>query len=185
LELARDGNSKAAFEDLQKAVGIFPQFVMAFNEMGVQHIRLGELALAADDLRRALKIDPASIIPRLNYGVVLVLQKQFQEAEKELRKAVSQDKDSAQAHYYLGRTLANLRRFGDAEKELVLAISLAGDEIKEAHRYLGAVYNAEGNNQGAIAELETYLRLSPSVKDAPEIRKIIARLESDTEKQPQ
>lgn len=29
-------------------------------------------------------------------------------------------------------------------------------------------YNAQGNYRAAIAELETYLRLSPAVKDAPE-----------------
>src|SRR5215813_7261745 len=46
LELAKDGNSRSAIEDLQKAVSVFPKFVMAFNEMGVQHIRLGELARA-------------------------------------------------------------------------------------------------------------------------------------------
>src|SRR6185295_2215684 len=80
LDLARDGNSKAALEELQKAVSAYPQFVMAFNEMGVQHIRLGEFARAADDLRHALKIDPESITPQLNYGIVLVLQKRYKEA---------------------------------------------------------------------------------------------------------
>lgn len=188
LELAKNGLCKAAIEELQKAISVYPQFVMAFNEMGVQHIRLGEFPSALEDFRHALKLEPTASIPQLNYGIVLVLEKRYQEAEKELRKAVSRDEMSAQAHYYLGRTLANLRYFADAQKELLLAIDLGGDEVKEAHRYLGAVYNAQGNSRAAIAELEMYLRLSPQVKDAPEIRKIIAGLESEirptTEKQP-
>lgn len=181
LASERAGDSKKAIEQLNNAISVYPQFAAALNDLGVQYWRIGQFDKAADALRRALKLSPDSFILRLNYGTVLVYMKQFKEAEPELRHAAEQNEGSAVTHYYLGRTLANLRRLDDAEKELGRAISLGGDDIKEAHRYLGAVYNERGDAERAISELETYLRLVPSAKDGDQIRQIIGRLKSEVQ----
>src|SRR5439155_1218755 len=80
---------------------------------------------------------------------------------------------SAVGHYYLGRALAYLQRYDEAEQELNSAIKLGGDEMKEAHRYLAAIYNVRGDKKRAISELETYLKLAPNSKDADHIRQLI------------
>lgn len=178
LELAKGGNSKGAIEQLKQAVSDYPDFMLAFNEMGVQYLRLGELEKAEESLRSALKIKPDGFEPLMNHGIALVRLNRFDEAEPELRAAVKEKDQSPVGHFYLGRALAYMQRYDEAEKELNLAIQLGGNEMKEAHRYLAGIYNARGDKKRAISELETYLKLAPNSKDADHLRQLIQDLRS-------
>lgn len=176
LASARGGGHRKAIELLKRAVALHPDFPLAFNELGTQHHKLGQLDAAADAFRAALKLAPGIFVLHLNYGVLLVQQKKYVEAEAELKRALENDDTSAWAHLYRGRALIGLKRDLEAEKELQLAIKLGGDETRIAHRYLGAIYNERGDDARAIASLETYLRLEPNAKDAGQIHQIIANL---------
>lgn len=178
LESDRAGDTKKAIEQLKSAISLYPDFLLAFNELGVQYWKCGQLDKAAEALRFALKLAPDGFSQRLNYGIVLVHMRQFKEAEPELRRALEKNEGSAMAHYYLGRALATLRRFDEGEKELQRAIALGGEETNAAHRYLGAIYNDRGDTKRAISELETYLKLVPSAKDAAQIREILQQLKN-------
>src|SRR6266536_830776 len=178
LESERAGDSKKAIEQLKSAISLHPDFLLALNELGMQYWKSGQLDKAADTLRSSLKLAPDSFSSRLIFGVVLVQMKHYKEAEPELRRALEKNDGSAMAHYYLGRALANLRRFDEGEKELQRAIALGGEEINSAHRYLGAIYNDRGDTKRAVSELETYLKLVPSAKDAEQIREILRQLKN-------
>ncbi|MDQ3256271.1 MAG: tetratricopeptide repeat protein [Acidobacteriota bacterium] len=176
LAAAQIGDHKKAVEHLQRALAIHPSFPLALNELGLQHMRLGQPDKAADAFRSALKLAPDVFVLHFNYGVLLVQQKKFAEAEAELRRAVESNETSAVAHLYRGRALIGLRRDEEAEGELLTAVRLGGDEVKIAHRYLGAIYNERRDHARAIAALETYLRLEPNAKDAAQVRQIIEDL---------
>jgi tetratricopeptide (TPR) repeat protein len=150
--------------------------MLAFNELGVQYQKLNELDKANDALESALKISPNSFAPLVNHGIVLVRLKRYSEAEADLRAALKENEKSAIAHFYLGRALAYLGKFDDAETELNSAITLGGEQMKEAHRYLGAIYHARGENEKAIAQLETYLKIAPKADDADSVRQLIKQL---------
>jgi tetratricopeptide (TPR) repeat protein len=181
LKLANDGKNKAAIEKLNQAISAHPNFMLAFNELGVQYQKIGELEKANEALQSALKISPKAFAPLVNHGIVLVRLKRYAEAEADLREALKEDDKSAIAHFYLGRALAYLGRFDDAEKELNTAVTLGGDQMKEAHRYLGAIYHARGDTERAIAQLETYLRIAPNAEDADAVRQLIRQLKNPKE----
>jgi Tfp pilus assembly protein PilF len=176
LSSAQSGNHKKAIEQLKKALALAPQFVSALNELGMQYMQLNELELAADSLQKAMKRAPDAFLLRLNYGLVLLQQKKFREAESELRLALAKSDTSALAHEYRARALIGLRQLDDAEKELRRALDLGGDLAANAHRYLAAIYMQRGEDDRAIIELEEYLRLQPTVRDADQIRQIIKEL---------
>lgn len=178
LKLANEGKNKAAIDKLNQAITLHPDFMLAFNELGVQYQKVGELEKANDALQSALKISPAAFAPLVNHGIVLVRLKRYAEAEVDLRLALKENEQSAIAHFYLGRALAYLGKFDEAEKELNTAITLGGDQMKEAHRYLGAIYHARGDNTRAIAQLETYLRIAPKAEDADAVRELIKQLKN-------
>jgi Flp pilus assembly protein TadD len=180
LESAQAGEPRRAIEQLQKAISLYPRFMLAFNELGVQFLKLGQLEKAADALQAALKVAPEAFLPVLNYGVVLVYMKQFEKAELALRSALEKDETSVVAHLYLGRALTMLNKYEEAERELKRALSLGAAEATEAHRYLGAIYNQLGEADRAITELETYLQLVPTAKDGDQIRQIIKQLKSES-----
>ena len=181
LKLAQDGKNKDAINKLNEAVKAHPNFMLAFNELGVQYQKVGELDKANEALQSALKISPNSFAPLVNHGIVLVRLKKYAEAEADLRIALKENDKSAVAHFYLGRALAYLGQFDEAEKELNTAITLGGEQMKEAHRYLGAIYHARGDNQKAIAQLETYLRIAPKADDAGAVRDLIKQLKNKKE----
>jgi tetratricopeptide (TPR) repeat protein len=176
LKLSQEGKNKAAIDKLNQAISAHPTFMLAFNELGVQYQKTGELEKASEALQSALKISPGAFTPLVNHGIVLVRLKRYAEAEAELREALKQNEQSAIARFYLGRALAYLGRFDEAERELNAAISLGGDQMKEAHRYLGAIYHARGDDERAIAQLETYLRIAPNAEDAESVRQLIRQL---------
>lgn len=178
LEFSKTGDQKKAIEQLNAAVKIFPDYVAALNELGVQHMRMKELTKAEAFFKQAIKIAPEMFTPRLNYGVLLVQMKNYPKAVDELYKALQKNAASATGHLYIGRALVNLGSYDDAEKFLQLAVKYGNDkeEMAETHRYLGAVYIEKKQSQKAIQELEKYLTLAPNAKDATKISDIIKQL---------
>jgi Flp pilus assembly protein TadD len=173
LELAQAGNNKAAVEQLKQAISDYPNFMLAFNELGVQYLRMGELDKADEALAKALKLAPDSATPLLTHGILLTVQGKFDLAVTELQTALKQKDQSANGHLYLGQALANLGRFADAEAHLTRAVALGGDDVKDAHRFLGAIYFQQGEREKGVAEFETYLKLAPKAKDAEQVRNMI------------
>ena len=176
LVAVQAGDHKKAIEQLKKALALYSDFALAWNELGIQHMELGHFEEAAEALRSALKLAPNVLSSRLNYGFVLLQQKIYSAAESEFRLVLENDNTLGMAHLYRGRALIGLFRDDEAEKELRRAIELGGEEVNLAHRYLGALYGERGDRAQAIVELETYLRLVPKAKDADQIREIIKGL---------
>lgn len=177
LVSAQAGEHKRAVEQLRKAVVLYPEFSLAFNELGVQYLKLGETGKAAESLRAALKLTPDVFVLHFNYGIILIQQKQFAEAAAELGRALEIDEAAFAAHLYRGRALIGLLRYDEAERALQRALALGGDvRASMAHRYLGAIYIERGENRRAVEALETYLRLEPKAGEAAQIRGIIKEL---------
>lgn len=179
MQLAAAGKSREAIEKLKSAVSLYPQFVMALNEMSALYISLAELEFAADALSAALKIEPNNPILRLNYGYVLLLRERFADAERELSRAIQLKDELVAAHLYRGRVLIRLRNFDEAEKELDRALSLGGAAGIVAYRYLGALHSERGETGKAISALENYLKLTPNAKDSEQVKAIIRQLQEE------
>ncbi len=179
MQLAEGGKGREAIEKFKSAVSLYPQFVMALNEMSAVYMNLAELEPAAEALRAALKIEPNNPTLRLNYGYVLLLKKEFVDSERELRRAIELKNDLVSAHLNRGRVLIKLRNFDEAEKELNRALSLGGASGIVAYRYLGALYSERGEASKAIAALENYLRLTPNAKDSEQLQAVIRQLREE------
>ena len=182
MEAAQSGDEKKAIELLNDALALHPAFMLAHNELGVQHLRLKKYDKAIESFLAALKIDAEAFVPRLNFGIALFHKKEYQTAATELNRVTQKDISSASAqasaHFYLGRACIYIGNYDQAEKSLQQTIRLGGDESVEAHRFLGAVYIEKGDSLKAAESLEKYLTLAPKTKDAEQVRKIIKQLRS-------
>jgi predicted Zn-dependent protease len=180
LELSNTKDHRGAIEQLKLAIEQYPDFMNAFNEMGVQYLKLNELEKADEALLAALKIKPDAMEPLVNRGITLFRLNRFRDAEPVLQMALKINDQSAVGHYYMGRTLAKLKRYNEAEKELYFSISLSPDEMKEAHRILAMMFIDTDDRRRAIAELETYLKLAPSAPDAEQLKQALKQLKGAT-----
>ena len=172
------GHREEAVTLLKTALTYYPQFALARNELGVQYLKLGMPDKAVDAFRAALEIRSDDVTIRLNYGVALLEKRNFAEAEAQLRQVVLKNGDFATAHLYLGIALINLRKFDDAQLELERAVSLGRDSMSLAHYYLGGIFWRKRQYKQAADELETYLKLVPTARDAEQVRATIRDLRS-------
>ena len=175
-EEAKKNNHAAAVEELKLAIKEYPSFVNAFNELGVQYLKLKQLQNADEAFQAALKIEPDAFAALINRGITNFMMERYGEAVPILRKALKKNDQSAVGHYFLGQSLANLGLFDDAEKELLRSLTLGKEEMKEAHRMLAIIYSSRDKKKEAADQLETYLRLAPNVPDADKLREKIRQL---------
>ncbi len=192
VQFARAGESKKAVERLESALAIYPNFPQALSELGLQYMKLVQMDKAAETFEALLKLKPNDALANLNLGIALYnqgitlfnekkldeAQKKLDGAEAHLREAIKLNLPGPTAHYYLGVTLIKFRAYDEAQKELELAISNGGDNLPQAHRYLGGLYQSVRRNKEAADELEKYLKLDPKAADAERIRSIIKDLRS-------
>ena len=189
---AQKGNPKSAAEFLSKAVAAYPQFSLALSDLGIQYLKLMQMDQAAETFETLLKQKPNDAIAHQNLGIALynqgvafVSQQKWDEAQKKLdgaeahlREAIKLNSPGPTAHYYLGLTLLKFKAFDEAQKEFELVVSHGGENLAQAHRYLGGLYQRVHKNKEAADEMEKYLKLDPKAPDAETIKGIIKDLRS-------
>ena len=175
-KLTSEGKGEEAIAHLRKAITLYPEFVMARNDLGAQLLGLGKLDDAADELRKAITLDQKAFNPKLNLGIVLVQQHHFAEATEVLNQALSLEAGSPEARLYSGIALMALGNLEAAEKDLRTAYSLGGTPYALALFYLGQLYMNKGDRESARQSFAEYLRDLPNAANADQVRKTIAML---------
>jgi tetratricopeptide (TPR) repeat protein len=187
---AQKGNPKSAAEFLGKAVAAYPNFPVALSDLGVQYMKLGQMDKASETFEALLKLKPNDATAHLDLGIAyynlstpLLTEKKLDEsnqklgqAETQLREALKLKSPGPTPHYYLGLSLIKLKQFDEAQKEFELAIGNGGENLAQAHRYLGGLYQRAQKNKEAADELEKYLKLDPKAPDADHIKEIVKGL---------
>ena len=181
IEQAKKNDHSGAIEELKLAINEYPSFMLAFNELGVQYLKLNQLEKADEAFQGALKITPDAFAALINRGIANVMMKRYGEAVPILRKALKKNDQSAVGHYFLGQALANLGFFEQAEKELLTSLELGKEEMKEAHRLLAIIYTSRGAKKQAAGELEAYLKLAPNAPDAEKLKDVIRQLKESNQ----
>lgn len=174
---SKEGKTEEAIVHLRKAIKIYPAYLMAYNDLGVQLLAQGKLDEALDELRRAIALDPKAFNPNLNLGIVLVHQHNFLEAADSLRTALSLESNSPAARLYMGKALSGLDDPDGAAREFKTAHDLGGEAYAMALFDLGQIYLSKGNRKLALETFERYLSEAPKAANAAEVKKLIQVLQ--------
>lgn len=170
------GRIQEAIDRFKKAIDIFPNYLMARNNLGVQYLKLGKWADAAKQFEAAITVNPKALNPRQNLAIALIEQKQYVEAIEHLNQAISIDSSSPVAHLYAGIASLGVDEIDQAQRELSTALSLGGEEYSNAHFFLGLAYMKKGERESAIRELKTYIEKSPKGEKVPRARELLEKL---------
>jgi Tfp pilus assembly protein PilF len=171
-----EGNATESIAALRRAIAIYPDYLMAHNDLGAQLLEQGKLDEAATELRIAIKIDPKAANPQINLGIVLERQKNFAESLAVLDTALSLDPTSPAAHLYAGIDSVKLNDIVRGEKELKTAHELGGSSYAIALLHLGQLYMKKGERELAIQAFESYLIESPNAANAAQVKQLIGKL---------
>jgi tetratricopeptide (TPR) repeat protein len=151
----RSGDIPTSAEHLQKALQIYPDFLLAHNALGLRYMQLGEYQKALAEHELALSLDPRSPQTRQDLCFVLLLLNRNQEAETEARQALELDSKLVAAPYVLGRALVAQRR---ATPEALDMLRRSENLFPDASLVLAQIHFAAGRTDQVIAELRQYLR---------------------------
>lgn len=171
-----EGNAIESIAALRRAIAIYPNYLMAHNDLGAQLLEQGQLDDAASELREAIRIDPKAANPQINLGIVLERQNSFAESLATLDKALSIDPASPVAHLYAGMDSVQLNDMVRGEKEFNAAYDLGGNTYAVALLHLGKLYMKTGQRDLAIKAFQSYLRESPDAPEAAQLEKLIGQV---------
>ncbi len=148
----------------QRALDLDPEFLEAANDLGALYYRLSRFHDSLRTLERARAIDPDSAFVLANLAATMMALHRASEAEPLARRALALDSTSVRVRYLFALSRAATRRI-DAEARTML--SEVSSTIPHAHLALAQMCLAEGDRQGARAELERYLAATRSRQPGP------------------
>jgi tetratricopeptide (TPR) repeat protein len=176
--LVSEGDTQKAIEHYKRAIAIYPKYLMARNDLGVQYLKLKRWTDATEQFETAIEMNPKAFNPRLNLAIVLIEQKKYPQAIDQLVQALLLQSNSPAAHLYLGVASLEVDELDAADRELAKAISLGGPQYSVAHYYLAQAQIKRGDRDAAMRELEIYLEQSPNGEYSASARSLLEKLKS-------
>mgnify|MGYP000170979515 CR=1 FL=1 len=151
------GRYRDALNEFRKVLVIDPNYIKAYNGMGVCYDLLGDFQKAIESYQMALNLDPNLDYVYNNLGYSYFLQGNMEEAIEAFKKAISLNNRNPRFHNNLGLAYAE-----KGEYELALSeFKLASDEFK-AHYYMAQIYFKKNLFEKAKDHYGKVLTLNPA-----------------------
>ena len=142
----------AALPYAESAVRLDPNFMKAYDNLGLCYEALGRMDDAIHAYEHAIRLNrqapSRSPWPSMNLGKLLLRLDRLDEAEANLRESLSIDSRFPKAHFRLGQVLEKRKRYEEAVQELEQAVRL-DPSYPEPHYALGRIYRLRGNTKSA------------------------------------
>ena len=149
-----------AIDELEKALEVDPNFVLARNNLDIVLKKTGRLEEKVEQLARSIKSGQYDEKKSLELAETYRKLNRYSQSIVFYRKVIDSNPRSFEAHYGLGITLKLLGKYDDALEEMKKA-----SEIRispEVYRVFGEIYFNKGVIDLAIKSFEESIRLDPS-----------------------
>lgn len=144
-----------------------------FYQLGIEHVKNGELLPAQLDYEKALWFDPTDANIKLGIGQVCTLNKNYVCAEAAYKSVLDSEPKNWLAHYSLGRMYDDNEDYQKGIKEYDLAIKYGKDLAIEAIVNLSRLYLISKEYDKAEAMLNKGLQILNRKKTSHEVSKAL------------
>jgi Tfp pilus assembly protein PilF len=175
--LAALGSHRAARDEFQRALAVYPFDTSFTEEVGEALLSSGDPANALVVLARARAERPGSAHTHVRIGRALLVQGRLREAEDAFRMALSLDPQNAAALHGAAELLIDRDRYVEAIEMLQRAVS-ADPAQAGYHNSLGVALALAGRPREAAQAFDTAFRLAPSWGTANRDRALAAAREA-------
>jgi Flp pilus assembly protein TadD len=159
-----------AIQRLNKAISIYPDYPVAYNNLGVIYSRLGDSVREREALQKAISLNDHFALAYVNLGRMNIAAGDFPAAETELDKAATFDPTDPMTLILLSYAEFMNRRFDEA-----IATTRKAHEVGKPHSFVHRVaaraFEKKRQGANAIAELELFLKEEPTGPLADAARK--------------
>jgi tetratricopeptide (TPR) repeat protein len=195
IDLAVPGEAKKEFEKaadkmeqknwpeakahLDRAIAIYPKYALAYNNLGVSYLKLGQGDKAIEAFRTATQLDEHLNQANLYLGRFYYDNKDYKVAEPYLVRAAQTEPRNPQVLTALAN--AQLRN-GEPDEALANAqkVHLLPDHNKFAivHLIAAEIFSSRGENQKVGEQYRQFLQEDPHSPMAPKVKDALAKLEA-------
>lgn len=178
-------NYVQAAENLQRAVGQYPQFAVAWNVLGYSREQLGDEQAARAAYEEAALADSDYLQPQAHLARLDIRDQQWDSAKSRSEAILGVDENRAEAWFYLATAEYNLDDFDAARQAAeTVAENPQAENYPQVFQLLGRVRAREGDYAGAAEAYRSYLKARPGAMDRDLVEGQISRLETaeDVEK---
>ena len=180
-ELAKENvDTTEATKHLEKAVKLFPNFALAWNQLGQSRLALDDGEGARQAFERAIAADPKYFGPYLGLVQMEIKQRTWEKAAELTSRMLEVSPQHPQARYFHGWANYSLGRL-DAAKASFLTIKENGHSqaFPMTHFFLGIIHTKQKQVPAAASEFRYYLAISPEGAFAENLKgKIIRQLQA-------
>jgi len=163
-------------QDWQRARDIFvralehdPRSPRLLERAWYAYYRTGDRETATRTLRAAIEVEPDNVDAHLNLAVLSIAEGAFEEAAAIARAGLRLDAEHAPLRHTLGMALQGLDHAEEAIDELRRSIA-SDPRFDRASLGLARLLSERGDSAGAIAVVESFLRVVP---EHPEARALL------------
>lgn len=169
-----NGKIEEGVKELEKALGIFPDYYSALERLGLAHVSQKNYEKGRDAFSRAVSVNQRSFNAWYGLSYTNYALRRPEAAAEAAGKAVLLNPESAEALLYLGISQRELKRYEEAEKALIKAEKLAAGRLSAIHWNLALLYAHNLNRyRNAADQLESYLKAEPDAPNKEIIKKLI------------
>jgi tetratricopeptide (TPR) repeat protein len=191
LKLAEEGKIEAAVESMQKAIKIFPKYFEAHLQLGNTFLKVNQFNEAIAELDLAREINPNDERAYQTFGLLLMRQRNFAVAvavfaeagrlnpenpTNAVMRATALIHQAANTSDSAPSTEDRSHLLSRAEIAMSQAANLSANKLKPDSLTLALFHELKGQPERAAAELESYLKKSPQLKNSEAIQNEIKRL---------
>ena len=167
-----------AEEFLRAAVAGYPQYAMAWSELGQALQEQGRLPEAKEAFEKARAADPLYIKPIVQLAGASGAQQQWEDELRMSEEALKMHPvEFPAAYFYHAEAAYHLGKVEEAERLTREAIQLdPGGTCPASLVLLGQIFEKQGNPHDAVIEYRNYLQIAPGGPQAREVKEALARL---------
>jgi len=147
-----------AIAELEKALELNPNFVLARNNLEIILRKSGKLEEKVEELTQCIESDPRDENKILELADTYVKLQKYSHAIVYYKKVLDANPDSYHAHFGFSNTLKYLGKYDDALDEMKQAMKIK--ETHDGYRAIGEIYLRKGVVDMAIKNLEQALKLN-------------------------
>ncbi len=167
-----------AIDHFTRAIGIFPQFYSAYNNMAGCYAELGQPEQQRSALEKAISLNNGCITCLLNLSYLDMREGNYADASVLADKALTLDPDSVEGLARRAEIDFAQGRYDSAIAAARKAHTLPHRSFPVVHYTAASAFEREGKNAEAVAELRLFLQESPDGPGAEMARKAIATLQN-------
>ena len=172
----RENKPAEARKHLEKALEEYPCYARAQAALAEVDFAAHDMAKAEAGYKRAIHCDGTYSDAFYQLAQLYMTERKPAESEAVLREALRLSPNAWLFHYQLGNAQLVLGKYREASQDFLTAQSLHPDMPAEFHIKLANAYLKMAENAKALAEIDTYLRLSPEGPYAACAKKVKLRI---------